>query len=120
MHESVAAAHAFADAAGCDQATSSRLAIVVEELVTNLYDHGEVAPDEVFELDLSVTAGQVRLALAAPGKRFDPTLSIVQSPSSAAGASAGLKLVKTWSTRLEYEYADGRNRLVAMLPMANR
>ncbi|WP_028969268.1 ATP-binding protein [Sphingomonas sp. URHD0057] len=120
MHDSVAEAHAFADAAGIDHATRSRLAIVVEELVTNLYDHGELAPDEVFELELSVTADEVRLALRAPGKRFDPTSSIVQGPSQAAGAGAGLKLVKAWSTHLEHDYADGRNRLVVMLPIGGR
>src|SRR5437868_13493227 len=61
VHDSVAAAHAFADAAGFAHATRSRLAIVVEELVTNLYDHGELAPDEAFELDSSATAGVMRL-----------------------------------------------------------
>jgi len=120
VHESVAAAHAFADDASFDQATRSRLAIVVEELVTNLYDHGGLAPDEVFQLDLSVDANQVRLALTAPGERFDPTLPTGQSPSSAVGAGAGLKLVKAWSTQFEHDYADGRNCLVAILPIANR
>jgi anti-sigma regulatory factor (Ser/Thr protein kinase) len=117
VHDAVVAAGDFAKRAGLDGANSSRLAIVVEELVINLYDHGDLQPDDGFELALSSDGTELRFALTARGQEFDPWAPVPQRQSSAAGAGAGLKLAKAWSSRFEHEYAGGHNRLALTLPI---
>ena len=114
-HDAVAAARSFSQSAKLDEASASRLAIIVEELVLNLYDHGGLETGDPFEMELAATRVEVRLALTSPGPEFDPTQSI--SEGSATGAGVGLKLVKTWGRHLKHEYSDGQNRLELMLPM---
>ena len=117
VHDAVAAARAFADTAVIDPAAGSRLAVLIEELVTNLYDHGGLASDQAFGLELACANGQVTLILLAPGPEFDPRGPSPRRTSS-AGAGAGLKLVKAWSRRLEHAYVDGHNRLFLTLPVS--
>jgi serine/threonine-protein kinase RsbW len=117
VHYAVVAARAFAQRAGIDGANAPRLAIVVEELVTNLFDHGGLDVGDTFDLELSSTGKEVRFALSARGPEFDPWVSVARREPNTKGAGTGLKLVKAWSSRLEHEYADGRNRLALTLPV---
>ena len=120
VHDAVVAARAFAERAGIDHAAGPRLAIVVEELVTNLYDHGGLRADDAFDLELSSNGAEVRFALSAPGPEFDPWLPVFGRKPSSTGAGAGLELVKAWSSLLEHDYANGRNRLALTLPISGR
>ena len=100
------------------EASATRFAVVVEELVTNLYDHGGLTSGDLFELEMSPSAKEVRLVLIAPGKEFDPTAAPPRVTTSSKGAGAGLKLVRAWSQRIDYHYVDGRNRIELSLPRA--
>jgi anti-sigma regulatory factor (Ser/Thr protein kinase) len=120
VHDAVVAAGSFAKRAGIDGATASRLAIVVEELVINLYDHGGLRADDAFELELSSNGTEVRFALSAPGPEFDPWRPASGRNLGSSGAGAGVKLVKAWSSHLEHDYADGQNRLALTLPIKGR
>jgi len=118
VHDAVVAASTFAERAGLAGASASRLAIVVEELAMNLYDHGGLGADDAFDLELSSSRAEVRLVLIAPGPEFDPRQSISREFSSSRGGGAGLDLVRTWSRLLEHDYVEGRNRLALALPIA--
>jgi anti-sigma regulatory factor (Ser/Thr protein kinase) len=116
----VSSARVFASAAILDRASSARLAIVVEELVLNLYDHGELAADEFFELELQRIPDALRVSLIAPGPKFDPRVETRTSTPRSAGASAGLKLIREWSQSIEHDYVDGRNRVVTTLAVSTK
>lgn len=116
VHDATRAAQAFAISADLDHIDRSHLCIIVEELVTNLYDHGELEDDDVVELGLSSTAQGVSLILIDPGKQFDPRFAAIDAPVPDRGGGAGLKLVRSWARLIEYHVADGRNRLAMVIP----
>jgi anti-sigma regulatory factor (Ser/Thr protein kinase) len=119
VHDAVVAASYFAECAGVDNASAPRLAIIVEELVTNLYDHGNLGNEDAFEIELSSDGKELKLLLIAPGPKFNPWLPRLPTHPSPSGAGAGLKLVKAWSSRLEHEHSDGANRLALTLPISS-
>jgi len=118
VHDAVVAACAFAKCAGVDDANAARLAIVVEELAINLYDHGNLSSDDAFECELSSNGTDLRFVLRAPGPEFDPWLPVSQREPKSTGAGAGLKLVKAWSSGFEHDYTDGQNRLALTMPIS--
>jgi serine/threonine-protein kinase RsbW len=120
VHDATLAARDFAVSARIDEADQSRLAIVVEELVTNLYDHGGLNADDVFEIELSSSAMTVSFVLVAPGTAFDSGLHILRPEAFSRGGGAGLKLVQAWSRHIDHHYANGKNRLAVVLPFSSR
>ena len=116
MHDATVAARDFGVLAGLDEADVSKLVIIVEELVTNLYDHGGLKLDDMFTIELSITGDEVSLVLVDPGEPFDPRISELDRAIPSRGGGAGLKLVRTWATSIEYEMRDGPNRLSVRLP----
>ena len=96
--------------------TPDDLAVVVEELVMNLYDHGDVGPGDEIMVDLSLTEVDLRLALTDSGQSFDPG-SADNGDLPQRGGGAGLKLVRAWASQIRYQSADGRNQLVVHLPV---
>ncbi|MFZ4688875.1 MAG: ATP-binding protein [Polymorphobacter sp.] len=109
----VAAARAFAAANALPIETAARLAIIVEELVSNLIDHAGLAPDARIELTLSRAGDAVSIGLADPGAPFDPRTAAFTATERppARGGGAGLALVRAWATIDGYSRADGRNLL---------
>lgn len=110
--DAVAAARLFAQAAGVGPKTKARLAIIVEELVTNIFEHGSPSPDRSVELWLTKAAGDIELTLADNGSFFDPRS--FRAPADAVperGGGAGLGLVQAWSRILRYGEESGANRL---------
>lgn len=95
---------------------ASRLAIVVEELVTNLYDHGGLNDDAVFTIEFSLTTSDLGLVLVDPGKPFDPLSAKFDRPVPPRGGGAGLNLVREWASQMDYESTAGSNRLRLRLP----
>ena len=116
IHEAVAASRSFAATFEIPEADAARLAIIVEELVTNLYDHGGLGPDDTFEIELSATAIDIRLVLLDSGKPFHPLAAARDRKTPARGGGAGLKLVRAWATSADYRSIDGVNRLAVSLP----
>ena len=115
-HDATLAVRDFGVGAAMDESDVSRLAIVVEELVTNLYDHGGLKLDDIFTIELSITGDEVSLVLVDPGEPFDPRSAGFDRTIPQRGGGAGLKLVRTWATSIEYEIRDGLNRLSVRLP----
>ena len=117
MHQANLAARNFGDRAGIDEGDRSRLAIVVEELVTNLFDHGGLTDEDVFEIELSAADAHIRLVLIDPGRAFDPRLVPDDDAIPSRGGGDGLKLVRTWASEIDYQIVGPHNRLAVALPV---
>jgi serine/threonine-protein kinase RsbW len=117
VREATLAARDFAARSGLDTAGAARLAIVVEELVANLYDHGGLGDDDEVGIDLSARADSVRFVLTAPGAPFHPGQPLAETEIPERGGGAGLKFVQAWSLSIEHELRDCRNRWAVVLPL---
>lgn len=118
MHEATAVAQDFADSHRLPGVAAARLAIIVEELVANLVEHGGLTPHCRIDLSLVRTSDGVRLTLSDPGLPFDPRdLHALPTVNEERGGGAGLALVRSWTSELTYASAGGRNRLELLLPV---
>ena len=105
------AARAFAAAQGLDD--PDRLAVVVEEWVANIVEHGRTRADSVVTLTLERTVeGEVRLSFSDAGVAFDPRTAADDGPNLERGGGAGLALIRAWCEIESYSRRRGRNRLV--------
>ena len=116
LHDATAEAHRFAGVAGLTVENASRLAIVVEELVANLYDHGGLGANDVFTLELSATGRELLIVLEDTGTPFDPRSAEFDAHIPSRGGGAGLRLIQAWASRMDYRSKGGRNRLSLRLP----
>jgi len=89
----------------------ARLAIVIEELIANLYDHGGVAMDDLVELKLSCANRIVTATITDPRLAFDPRSVEPAQVSPDRDGGVGLGLVHAWADIVDYRSNDGRNRL---------
>ena len=106
----LAAAEDFAHAVGLDARGGARLAVVVEELVSNAVRHGAEAGMIAIELTLDADDGEVALVLTDNGVAFDPTADRnFSGPDADTGGGVGLALVKAWANTFAYRRDDGRN-----------
>ena len=106
----LAAAEDFAHEARLDARGGARLAVVVEELVSNAIRHG--AEGGAIAIDLTLTAGEseIALALTDDGVAFDPTAQrSFSGPDADTGGGVGLALVKAWANAFAYRRENGRN-----------
>lgn len=118
VHSSVEAAQAFCTEVGLDGVATARLAIIVEELVANIVEHGGIGADDEIELVLRRDMdGPVSLVLSDVGIAFDPREAPADDMIPDRGGGAGLNMVRTWATILDYRREGGRNRLELQLPV---
>ena len=106
----LAAAKDFASEVGLDACGGARLAVVVEELVSNAVRHG--AADGTIAIDLLLTAddSEIVLALSDDGVAFDPTADRnFAGPDADTGGGVGLALVRAWANSFAYSRDDGCN-----------
>ena len=96
----------------------ARLAIVVEELVANLYDHGGVTEQDEVELAMSRDPAGIRVRIADPGIPFDPFSGPPPNENAELGGGAGLRLVKAWAELISYRSSDEGNQLELLLPVS--
>jgi len=109
---------AFARRAALAEPAADRLAIVVEEWVVNVVEHGAPPPGSLIGLRLERGAGSVRLILSDAGRPFDPRSAGFEGPNLDRGGGVGLQLVRAWVTVAAYRRRAGRNRLVLEMPLA--
>ena len=112
----LAAAEDFATDAGLDARGGARLAVVVEELVSNAIRHGTAGGTIAIDLALEAGEGQIALILEDDGIAFDPTEQrAFAGPDPDTGGGVGLALVRAWANSIAYARKDGRNRIELLL-----
>lgn len=111
VRSAIAATHAFAVEAGLAQGAAAKLAMIVEELVGNLVEHGGAGAEEAVDLILRHTDDETRLSLIDPCPPFDPRTAPTGGPNGDRGGGVGLELVREWADILSYMRVSGRNRL---------
>jgi len=99
-------------------AQAARLAILVEELVSNAREHGGVAEDEQIDLTLADEPEGIVVVLTDPGRPHDPRSHIADDGVPERGGGAGLDLVRQWTDILDYRRIAGRNELTFRLRAA--
>lgn len=117
--EAVAEARNFSESAGYPAGLTARLAIIVEELVANILEHGDAPPDAPIRLGLEATPDGLLLLLEDRGGPFDLAASDGADAVPERGGGAGVRLVKSWAQILSYSRVDGWNRLELLLPVAS-
>lgn len=111
-------ARGFAAEAGLEQAAGDRLAVVVEEWVANVVEHGGPQTGARIVLRLRLAAGVVRLSVSDAGWPFDPRTAAFDGPNRERGGGAGLALIASFCRIASYARSAGRNRLVLEMPLS--
>ena len=93
-------AREFALANGVVEHDLSRLCVIVEELMANLYEHGGVGPEDIVELSLARESDGVRIIVIDPGPPFDPRMAI-QGMATRKGWDG-----KTWGANQQITVAE--------------
>ena len=114
----LAVARRFAERRRLPADVADRLAIVIEEWVTNVVEHGQIASTGQIVLGLDQAGGLLRLSVSDPGLAFDPRDASFEGPNTDRGGGAGLALIAAWSRIASYRRSGGRNRLVLEMPAA--
>lgn len=115
--DAIALARAFGEAQRLAEADLARFCIVVEELVANLFDHGQLTELDRIALTFAREAGHVRIALTDPGAAFDPRQVPPNGERSDRGGGAGIDLVRAWAEIVGYEVTGDGNRLELLMPI---
>jgi len=112
----MAAVHDFAVAQPLDTGMVQRLAIVVEEVVTNLLEHAAHGRDITFALALDRGEDRPRVTLEDDSDPFDPrSAPVPETPDPIRGGGVGLALVNAWTDIVSYDSHGGWNRLILKL-----
>jgi anti-sigma regulatory factor (Ser/Thr protein kinase) len=93
---------------------AARLAVVVEELASNVAVHGGQPPPTV-EIGLDGTTSSFELTVEDDGVAFDPTAVPLAEPSGDADqrqiGGLGVLLARSQMDEVSYTRQEGRNRL---------
>ena len=109
-------ARGFAARTGLGDEVAGRLAVVVEEWVANVVEHGGPQDGRIV-LRLALSAGVVRLWVSDAGRPFDPRAAAFEGPNHERGGGAGLALIASHCRIAAYVRRAGRNRLVLEMPL---
>lgn len=92
--------------------TQARLAIIVEELVANIVEHGRSPADQPIALTLRKSGPEISLVLSDGGISFDCCAPVVPAEAPPdRGGGAGLAMVQRWASTMAHVREDGRNIL---------
>ena len=117
----VSGAAEFAAAAGLAPRERERLAIVIEELVSNAARHGAGASGIRIDVSLEAEPGGTRIVVADDGRPFDPSSRAPFSgPDPETGGGVGLELVRSWCEPMAYTRDGDTNRIELRLPRSDR
>lgn len=118
LGDAIAATRTYALECELKPRDEARLCIIVEELITNLCEHGVCDTDHEIGLELFQQASGLRLIFEDNGAPFDPRTASDPDDMPPRGGGAGLRLVRAWSEIVGYETANGRNRLEVQLNLS--
>jgi anti-sigma regulatory factor (Ser/Thr protein kinase) len=96
----------------------ARLLIILEELFTNVVNHGGVggAPTGRIDVALACGAGQLKIAFSDDGRAFDPLARLLpdldQPPATRPVGGLGLPILRSLVDDARYSRDGDRNHLV--------
>lgn len=94
----------------------ARLAIIVEEIVANVVEHGDCPPGSELVLMIAKDGDRIEVSVEDGGTAFDPRSHVSEATMPPPrGGGAGLALVTHWAKTIDYSRVDGRNRLKLIL-----
>jgi anti-sigma regulatory factor (Ser/Thr protein kinase) len=112
IHRAVELAQLFCTTNALPDAQQAKLAILVEEAVTNLYDHGGVSTGFCGHIDLYGATDDIRIVLSDSGTAFDlRTADDFEMPNMDRGGGVGLAMIRAWAQIIDYRSEAGINRL---------
>jgi len=114
--DALEAARTFAEQQWLTDDETARLCVIVEELVTNLYDHAGLTDDHEVEMSLDVEPDGLHLVLIDPSPPFDPR-SAPSSHKKDRGGGAGIEIVRAWAEIVDYSETSDGNRLEVVMPV---
>ena len=117
LGDAIAATRLYALECELKPRDEARLCIIVEELVTNLCEHGVCDTEHEIALELFPKPFGLGLVFEDNGAPFDPRTACDPDDMPDRGGGAGLRVVRAWSELLSYEFANGRNRLELQLSL---
>ena len=117
MARALGVARRFCEQASVGADGADRLAIIVEEWVINVVEHGGLSPESRIALRLTREPACVRLTVTDAGTFFDPRTAAFEGPNLDRGGGAGLELIRHWSRIVDYARRAGRNRLELEMPV---
>jgi serine/threonine-protein kinase RsbW len=104
---------AFLQEQNVDARATHHVALIVEEVLTNLGTHGN-CNDRPARITVTVGPAEVEGEIVDCGSPFDPRLAptpdLDLAPEDRATGGLGLFLVRQLSYKFEYEHRDGENR----------
>jgi serine/threonine-protein kinase RsbW len=110
--EAIGLARGFA--AGCDLPidAAEKLAIIAEEWVANIVEHGGLPDGSHIGFGLEQAADLVRVTVVDSGVPYDPRTATFDGPNEERGGGVGLALITAWCRIAGYARLRGRNRVV--------
>ena len=115
--EATTAARDFAVEQGMTRGDVSRLCVIIEELVANLYEYGGLARTDAIKLSLVRTPEGITILLSDPGRPFDPRTATSNRPRPDRGGGAGIDIVRAWTRFVDYVVQPRQNRLELLMPI---
>lgn len=115
--EALGVVRSFSDGSDLPPTAAERLAVVVEEWVANVVEHGDAHPDSRIVLRIGHREDHLRLTVSDAGRPFDPREAVFAGPNLERGGGAGLEIIRAWSRIVDYRRRAGRNRLVLIIPL---
>lgn len=102
----------FLSACDLEPRLKVKLAIIVEELVTNALHHGGQTQHTTLSFELSEENGAIRLLMEDNGVAFNPlAVPPIKAPNPQTGGGIGLAIVQAWAKETSYTREAETNRL---------
>ena len=117
LGDAIAWTRRFARDQSLAERDQARLCIIVEELITNLCEHGICDTEREIGLELSLRDSALAVIVEDNGVPFDPRTARDDAAVPERGGAAGLRLVNAWAEIVSYANGTGRNRLELLLPL---
>lgn len=115
--KALAATRQFLLLARCKAETGAQLAIIVEEIICNIVEHGRPPAGDPIDLIFTRTPRGLRLGVIDGGAFFDPrSAEMAGELPPERGGGAGIALIRAWADILSYERRGARNHLLIELP----
>ena len=117
MRAACDAARDFGDIQGLTDEEIARLCIVVEEWVSNLFEHGGLTGKAEIELTFSSETDGIRIIISDSSRPFDPREFPRTVLQPERGGGAGIHIIRAWAELVAYDSTAEGNRLELMLPI---